>query len=225
MAYIDLTNQTFRKLSNIEVCGRALDICKELAYAGAKPYFVGGCVRDAIRRKQFSDFDIEVFGMSLGDIENILASRFAIEKIGKSFCVLKIHGFPIDVSVPRAETKIGNKHRDFSVNFLGKCDVKTAASRRDFTINAIYFDAMDEKIIDEFDGLKDLDLGILRHVGEKFSEDPLRVLRGMQFAGRFNLKAAEETLCLSKDLSPESLSKERIFSEWEKLVLYSETPS
>jgi tRNA nucleotidyltransferase (CCA-adding enzyme) len=225
MAYINLTSKTFQELSNAEVCARALDICGELVHAGARPYFVGGCVRDAIRRKKFSDFDIEVFGMSLVDVENILASRFAIEKTGKTFCVLKIHGFPIDVSVPRAETKIGDKHRDFSVNFLGKCDVKTAASRRDFTINAIYFDVMDEKIIDEFGGSKDLDLGILRHVGEKFSEDSLRVLRGMQFAGRFNLKAAEETLCLCKNLSPEGLSRERIFSEWEKLVLYSETPS
>ncbi|MDR1233230.1 MAG: HD domain-containing protein [Puniceicoccales bacterium] len=222
---MDLTNQTFQKLSNIGVWEKALDICKELAQAGARPYFVGGCVRDAIRREQFSDFDIEVFGMSLADIERILASRFAVEKTGKAFCVLKIHGLPIDVAVPRAEMKIGNKHRDFSVNFLEKCDVKTAASRRDFTINAIYFDVMDEKIIDEFGGLKDLEMGILRHVGEKFSEDSLRVLRGMHFAGRFNLKAAEETLCLCKNLSIEGLSKERIFSEWEKLILYSETPS
>ncbi|MDR2629200.1 MAG: HD domain-containing protein [Puniceicoccales bacterium] len=222
---MNLTNRTFQKLSNAKICEKALDICKELANAGAKPYFVGGCVRDAIRREQFSDFDIEVFGMPLVDIERILASRFMVEKTGKAFCVLKIHGLPIDVSVPRAETKIGNKHRDFSVNFLDGCDVKTAARRRDFTINAIYFDVMGEKIIDEFGGLKDIELGILRHVGEKFSEDPLRVLRGMQFAGRFNLKAAEETLYLCKNLSMEGLSKERIFSEWEKLILYSKTPS
>jgi tRNA nucleotidyltransferase (CCA-adding enzyme) len=163
--------------------------------------------------------------MPLADIEKILAPKFAIEKTGKAFCVLKIHGLPIDVSVPRAEIKIGYRHTDFSVNSLEECDVKTAASRRDFTINAIYFDVMDEKVIDEFGGLKDLELGILRHVGEKFSDDPLRVLRGMQFAGRFNLKAAETTLALCGNLSPDGLSRERIFSEWEKLILKSETPS
>ncbi|MDR1890903.1 MAG: hypothetical protein LBQ23_01825, partial [Puniceicoccales bacterium] len=101
MAHMGLTNQTFRKLSRVEVYGIALDICEELANAGAKPYFVGGCVRDAILEKQLSDFDIEVFGMPLADIEKILAPKFAIEKTGKAFCVLKIHGLPIDVSVPR----------------------------------------------------------------------------------------------------------------------------
>jgi tRNA nucleotidyltransferase (CCA-adding enzyme) len=58
---------------------------------------------------------------------------------------------------------------------------------------------MDKKFIDEFGGLKYLELGILRHVGEKLCDDLLRVLRGMQFAGRFNLKAAEETLGLCKN--------------------------
>ncbi|MDR2778761.1 MAG: HD domain-containing protein [Puniceicoccales bacterium] len=225
MANVDLTNQTFLKLSKVKVGEVALDICKELACVSAKPYFVGGCVRDAILGKRLADFDIEVFGISLVDIERILAPKFAIEKTGKAFCVLKIHDFPIDVSIPRTEIKTGNKHTDFSVNSLEKCSVKTAASRRDFTINAIYFDVMNEKTIDEFGGLKDLRFGILRHVGEKFSDDPLRVLRGMQFAGRFNLKAAEETICLCRNLSPFGLSKERIFLEWEKLMLQSEMPS
>jgi tRNA nucleotidyltransferase (CCA-adding enzyme) len=114
----------------------------------------------------------------------------------------------IDISVARAGIKSGHRHTDFFVNSLEECDVKTAASQRDFAINAIYFNVMDANVIDAFGGLKDLELGILRHVGEKFCDDSLRVLMGMQFTGRFNLKAVEETMVLCGNLSPDRLSRE-----------------
>jgi tRNA nucleotidyltransferase (CCA-adding enzyme) len=193
--------------------------------AGATPYFVGGCVRDAVLGNEFTDFDIEIFSIPFDGVERALGGEFAVEKTGKAFCVLKLRDFPIDVSVPRSEVKLGDKHTNFHVNVIGKCDVKTAASRRDFTINSLYFDVKNEKLVDEFGGIGDLRSRILRHVGEKFSEDQLRVLRGMQFAGRFCLRADEETIEMCKNLSIDGLSKERIFSEWEKLILQGTAPS
>jgi tRNA nucleotidyltransferase (CCA-adding enzyme) len=113
------------------------------------PYFVGACVRDALLGEQFSDFDREVFGMKLDDIQKLFAPKFALEKTGKAFCVM-----PIDISIPRTERKIGDKHKDFHVNLLDECDIRTAASRRDFTINAIYFVVVNENSLDEFGGNK-----------------------------------------------------------------------
>ena len=203
----------------------ALWICGELIDAGARPYFVGGCVRDAILGMELADFDVEVFSMPLDEIEKILSKKFTVEKTGKAFCVLKLREFPIDISVPRSEVKSGSGHRGFDVDQFIGCDVKTAAGRRDFTINAIYFDVKDEKTVDAFGGIGDIKSRTLRHVSEKFSEDPLRVLRGMQFAGRFKLVAAEATIALCQKLSIETISKERIFSEWKKLMLQSAMPS
>ncbi|MDR2737759.1 MAG: HD domain-containing protein [Puniceicoccales bacterium] len=225
MAGPHLTVGTFESLSRSGVFSAVSWICKELIAAGARPYFVGGCVRDAILGLKLSDFDVEIFGMPFNDVEKLLSRKFPVERTGKIFCVLKIRGFPIDVSVPRFETKFGNGHRDFFIGELGDCDVKLAASRRDFTINAIYFDVANGKIVDEFGGVGDLRGGILRHVGGKFSEDPLRVLRGMQFAGRFNLVAADDTVALCEKLSINAISRERIFSEWEKLMLSAQRPS
>jgi tRNA nucleotidyltransferase (CCA-adding enzyme) len=220
-----LTIRTFEKLARRDAFAVAFDICRGLAAAGGRPYFVGGCVRDALLGSTVSDFDLEVFGMSLDAIGEFLSRTFTVEKTGKSFCVLKIHGFPVDISIPRMEVKSGSRHVDFNVIPLENCTVKTAASRRDFTINSTYFDPLSGEIVDEFGGVRDLELGILRHVSEKFSEDPLRVLRGMQFAGRFKLQATPETLALCRTLPMDGLSGERIFSEWDKLILQSAAPS
>jgi tRNA nucleotidyltransferase (CCA-adding enzyme) len=100
-----------------------------------------------------------------------------------------------------------------------------AASRRDFTINAISWDPLTEVVIDPFEGVKDLNARILRHVSEKFSEDPLRVLRAMQFVARFELSVAPETLELCRSLTIEGISKERIYEEFKKLVVMGKKPS
>jgi tRNA nucleotidyltransferase (CCA-adding enzyme) len=200
-------------------------ICGKLIANGARPFLVGGCVRDALLGIELADFDLEIFSMPLDEIEKLLTRKFTLEKTGKKFCVLKISGLPVDISVPRSERKIGNGHGDFCVKEISLPSVKEAASRRDFTINAIYFDVANGVIIDEFGGVDDLECGIMRSVGEQFSEDPLRVLRGMQFAGRFCLGADRETLDLCKKLSIDGLSRERIFGEWEKLILKSVRPS
>ncbi|MDE6431938.1 MAG: hypothetical protein K2L13_00915 [Opitutales bacterium] len=211
---------------------RAVDeICAVLIANGARPYFVGGCVRDALLGQPISDFDIEVFGISPEKIVQVLAYKFDLILQKRliygceSFGVFKIKGYNIDLSVPRAETKIGDKHSSFSVDLLPNSTVQEAASRRDFTINAIYFDTQHNILCDPYGGVGDLHNKILKNVGERFVEDPLRVLRGMQFISRFELMPADSLIELAKTLTPDELSAERIFLEWKKLILLGVKPS
>ncbi|MDQ6959864.1 MAG: HD domain-containing protein, partial [Mariprofundaceae bacterium] len=90
--------------------------------------------------------------------------------------------------------------------------------RRDFTINAMMLDPLNAEFLDFHGGRTDLENGVLRHVSEAFAEDPLRVLRGMQFAARYRLKLNRDTATLCQRLLPEAetLSIERIWCEWQK---------
>ena len=102
---------------------------------------------------------------------------------------------------------------------------RDAASRRDFTVNSIGYDLLTKTLLDPFDGLGDIKHKILRHVGPAFTEDPLRVLRAMQFSARLEFKIAPETVQLCKTLDLAELSKERIFEEFRKLLLKAKRPS
>jgi tRNA nucleotidyltransferase (CCA-adding enzyme) len=100
-----------------------------------------------------------------------------------------------------------------------------AAERRDFTINAISYDPLTREFIDPHGGVDDIKAGVLRHISPRFAEDPLRVLRGMQFAGRFNLTPHPDTVEFCRGLSADGLSSERLMEEWKKLILKAKTPS
>ena len=98
-----------------------------------------------------------------------------------------------------------------------------AASRRDFTINAMSYSPEFGAVVDPFGGAKDLKAGTLRHVSDAFAEDPLRVLRGFQFAGRFDMRLDERTASLCKELRPryDELAVERVREEWSKFFTKS----
>ena len=190
---------------------------------GGRALFVGGCVRDALFGRESKDFDVEVYGLDAGQAETLLRSlNFRFNAAGKSFGVFKLHDVPVDIALPRRESKRGFGHRGFIVEGDPHMSLKEAAARRDFTVNSIYFDPLSEEILDPFNGRKDLENRILRHTSEAFSEDPLRVLRAMQFAARFRFDVAAETVELCRQIEPEGLSSERIFEEWSKLILRGE---
>lgn len=193
---------------------------------GGRALFVGGCVRDALLGLDGKDFDIEIYGLSPGAIEELLKSQnFRFNAAGKSFGVFKLHGVPVDVALPRRESKRGTGHRGFVVEGDPAMSVPAAAARRDFTVNSVYFDPLAGTILDPFDGRGDLARKILRHTSAAFPEDPLRVLRAMQFAARFRFDVAPETVALCEKIAPEGLSAERIFDEWSKLMTRGEEPS
>jgi tRNA nucleotidyltransferase (CCA-adding enzyme) len=139
--------------------------------------------------------------------------------VGRAFGVFILKGFDIDIALPRRESRFGPKHTDFKVEGDPSMSPREAASRRDYTVNAISCDPLSGEMLDPYDGIADLKARRLRHVSDAFSEDPLRVLRGMQFIARFNLEAAPETVALCQKLGPEHLPMERLWEEWKKLIL------
>jgi tRNA nucleotidyltransferase (CCA-adding enzyme) len=197
-----------------------LEIARIVRNAGGRAFLVGGCVRDQLLSKSdVKDFDIEVFGLAPDVLREALEKRFRLDLVGLSFGVLKIHGHDIDVSLPRRESKQGTGHKGFLIDSDPMMSVRDAASRRDFTVNAIYLDPLTGEYEDPWRGKEDLANGILRHVSEKFAEDPLRVLRGMQFVARFGLEPHPSTVGLCRKMSIENLPPERLMEEWKKFLL------
>lgn len=200
-----------------------------LKQRGGSCFLVGGCVRDALMGIAPKDFDVEVFGLELDEIAAILAKIGKTDLVGKSFAVVKLwsEGAEYDFSVPRTERKTGQGHRGFDIETDPNLDPKSALKRRDFTINALQYDPYSRTVIDYFGGLTDLERKELRHVSEAFSEDPLRALRAMQFAGRFGLSLNPETAELCRAMKREFayVATERIWGEWQKWARQSIAPS
>ena len=187
--------------------------------AGGRALLVGGCVRDSLLGLKPSDFDLECFGIGAERLKSVLSERFGIDLVGASFGIFKLHHIDVDVALPRRETKLGLGHRAFEIECDPSLSLAEAAARRDFTVNAIYEDPLTGEILDPWNGREDLENGVLRHVGVHFCEDPLRVLRGMQFAARFRLVPARETISVCRSMEPEDLPRERLMGEWRKLLV------
>ena len=209
------------------------DILYNLQELGARPILVGGCVRDHFLNIPVKDYDVEIFGIdSYETIENSLKKFGSVKLVGKSFGVLtlRVDKYDFDFALPRTEKKIGNTHQDFEVITDANLSFKEAAIRRDFTINAIGYDFSKKKFLDPFNGIKDLEKKLIKHIDDKtFIEDSLRVYRAVGFASRFDFKIEEKTKELCKQIISsgelEYLPKERIFEELKKLFLKSSRPS
>ena len=199
------------------------EIARRVRAAGGCARVVGGAVRDSLLGIPSKDADIEVSGLAPERLRGVVP--FPCDECGASFGVLKLHGVAIDVSLPRRESKTAPGHRGFDIAAVPDLPLAEAASRRDFTVNAIYFDPLEKKIEDPAGGVRDLERRILRHVSPKFSEDPLRVLRGMQFVARFGLSPAPETVALCRTMDMEGLARERLMEEWSKLLLLGKSIS
>src|SRR5579884_4134012 len=208
----------------LTVPGSLEPILQALNAAGYRPLLVGGAVRDALLGLQPKDFDIEVYGVSYDKLVSFLSGYGHVDLVGKSFGVGKLLGY--DFSIPRRESKTGTHHRDFATTFDESITPREAASRRDFTINAIAYDPIRGEILDFFDGQADLQNRILRATSPAFTEDPLRVLRGMQFACRFDLSVDPATaeMCRSIADSYGTLARERVADEFMKWAIKSEHP-
>ena len=201
-------------------------VAEAAAREGGRCYYVGGCVRDRLLGRVNKDIDIEVHGIPVETLARILDSLGERLTIGASFGIMGLRHYELDIAMPRSETATGRGHKDFAVlvdPFLGP---EKAARRRDFTMNALMEDVLTGEILDFFGGREDMERGILRHVDEQsFGEDPLRVLRGAQFAARFGLMIAEETRALSAKMDLAALPGERVMGELEKALLKAQTPS
>ena len=194
--------------------------------AGGAAYFVGGYVRDLLLGRDNKDIDLEIHGIVPEVLTDILSSLGDMTAFGESFGVFGLRHYDLDIAMPRSEIAVGPGHRDFLCTLDPFIGTEKAAMRRDFTINALMQDVVTGEIVDHFGGLEDLRNGLIRHIDDqRFAEDPLRVLRGAQFAARFHFQIAPRTIevCSRMDLS--HLASERIFGELEKALLKSDTPS
>lgn len=197
---------------------------------------VGGCVRDELMGVEPKDWDVEVYGIEPDRLKDILMSfaktlvadecvRVPLNVVGEAFTVYKIGG-DLDVSIPRRERKTGRGHKSFVIEGDPAMSFEEACSRRDFTVNAILKDPLTGEIIDPFKGREDIERKLLRHVSsETFAEDSLRVMRAAQFAARFEFDIAPQTVELCKSVDVTDLPKERIWGEFEKLLLKAQRPS
>ena len=206
--------------------------------AGGRAMLVGGCVRDELMGFEAKDWDVEVYGVEPVKLKTLLEAfadrersadksvrAASIKTVGEAFAVYKI-GNDLDVSLPRRERKSGKGHRGFIVEGDPTMSFEEACSRRDFTVNAILKDPLTGEIVDPFDGRGDIDRKVLRMVSsETFAEDSLRVLRGCQFAARFEFDIEPETVEVCKKIDVTDLPRERIWGELEKLLLKAERPS
>ena len=202
-----------------------LSLVHDVREAGGRAYMVGGSLRDFLLGKAHKDLDLLVTGLPQDDLMPLLRRRGRVQRVGQAFGVLKFlprewDAEPIDVALPRVETSTGAGHRDFEVAFDHTLPVEIDLARRDFTINAMALDLGSERLIDPFGGRGDLDNGVLRQVSPvAFPEDPLRMLRGVQFASRFGLRVEPETRAAMSvhAASISTVAPERIAMELNKL--------
>jgi tRNA nucleotidyltransferase (CCA-adding enzyme) len=176
-----------------------------------KIYRVGGAVRDELLGLPIKDHDYVVVG---SDAEEMMHLGF--RPVGKDFPVFLHPQTNEEYALARTERKTGRGYRGFSVYAAREVTLEQDLARRDVTINAI---AKDERgnLIDPHEGARDLERGVLRHVGPAFSEDPVRILRVARFAARFAFEIAPETVALMRGMvdagEVDHLVPERVWQE------------
>jgi tRNA nucleotidyltransferase (CCA-adding enzyme) len=202
------------------------NLLASLRHIGGRPLIVGGWVRDNLLGIQTGDMDIEVFHLPFDTLRKQCRRHGRLITVGAAFAVLKLtlsNSTTVDISIPRRERKTGEGHTSFRIQADPDMTVEEAAQRRDLTINAISMDPFTGMLLDPVQGIRDLKDGMLRHVGSRFSEDPLRVLRVYRFQARFGFEIAPETRGICRSLSKRSvlqtLARERIEDELRTTIL------
>lgn len=182
-----------------------------------KLVLVGGAVRDKLLGKKPKDLDY----VALNTTEEELLG-LGYKKISSDFPVFQKSENPdIQVSLPRKDYKIGSGYTGFKVS-TENVSLEEDLLRRDFTINAMALDEENDQIIDPYHGQEDLKNKVIKHVGDHFSEDPLRMLRAARFAARLNFSIHEETKSLILEMINKGMFSEikpdRFFAEFNKSI-------
>ena len=182
-------------------------------------YLVGGAVRDALLGLPPGDHDYVVVGAST---QQMLDAGY--KQVGRDFPVFLHPRTGEEYALARTERKSARGHTGFVVHADPSVTLEEDLRRRDFTINAIAR-ADDGRVVDPFGGIRDIEARVLRHVGDAFVEDPLRVLRAGRFMARFGphgFSVAPETLALMRDMATggelAELVPERVWQELAKAL-------
>jgi len=214
-------NTNMTKIMSLENLPFKDDIIK----LGGNIYSVGGAVRDEFLDKESKDLDILISGIPMDKLEDILSKYGRVDAVDKLFGILKFkpNGSieDIDIAILRTEKSTGvGGHKGFEVKSNHELSIEKDLERRDFTINAIAKD-INGNIIDPYGGKKDLENKIIRIVNsEAFCDDPLRMLRAVQFASRFGFEIEPKTMKMIQNNSSriKEIPAERILTEFDKIV-------
>ena len=195
----------------------AAGIVRRLQDAGFAAYWVGGCVRDYLLGRPPQDYDIATNAIS-AEVEKLFPRTVPV---GRKFGVILVieHDHPFQVATFRAESDYQDGRRPEHVTFG---DPRADALRRDFTVNGLFYDPLQAKLLDWVGGEADLRAKILRTIGspaERFAEDHLRLLRCVRFAAQLGFTIEPETFTALQKLAPKikAISAERIREELIKL--------
>lgn len=213
-------NQLYEEISSL----KELPFLSDIKSVGGNIYSVGGAVRDEFLGKESKDLDVLVTGIPLSELEKILLKYGSVKLVGESFGVFKFvpdgSNEEIDVAIPRTEKPTGGGgHKDFIIKSDHTLPIEDDLIRRDFSINAIAKD-INDNIIDPYNGQEDLKNKIIRAISsDTFSDDPLRMLRAVQFASRFEFSIEPQTMrMIKKNLNGiKNIPLERRFVELEKI--------
>lgn len=198
---------------------KAVSIVRRLRDAGHTAYFAGGCVRDRLAGFPPKDWDIATSAHP-DEVQKLFRRTIAV---GKQFGVIivVVGDSRFDVATFRSDGAYVDGRRPETVTYS---TAKEDVERRDFTINGLLYDPVENRVIDYVGGVADLEKKILRTIGtaeHRFTEDRLRLLRAVRFAARFDLEFAPETAEALRRMSPHAAhpSAERILEELEKMFL------
>jgi len=199
-------------------------IVKLLARDGWQAFFVGGIVRNKILKRPSDNVDIAT-DATPDAIEAILQKTGIKPKpIGKKYgsILAIVDTVPVEITTFRSEGRYSDNRHPDQVEFIK--DYLHDAKRRDFTINALYFDPISKKIFDPTNGLKDMKGKLLRFVGDpkkRIDEDALRMLRGVRLATQLGFKFEKNTFAAIKTRAKyiQGISGERVKAELDKILL------
>lgn len=202
----------------------ALDVVRQLRAAGYEALWAGGCVRDQLLGVPPKDYDVAT-NAHPDQVRELFGRRRTLA-IGAAFGVIAVQArkplHPIDVATFRTDGNYLDGRRPESVAFT---DARHDAERRDFTINGLFFDPVDENVVDYVGGVADLKARVLRAIGDplkRFSEDKLRLLRAVRFAASYDLTIEPATLHAVQAMAEQvaQVSGERIGAELRRIIVH-----
>lgn len=202
----------------------ALEILKQIRKAGFTAFFAGGSVRDKLLGRAAKDYDIATSARP-EQIETLFPKTVAV---GKAFGVIVVvqDGIETEVATFRTDGGYQDGRRPGSVHF---CSTEEDAERRDFTVNGMFYDPLEDRIIDCVGGQEDLREKIIRAIGDpekRFAEDHLRMLRAVRFAHTlgFTIEPATRAAIQKHAHGLKKISAERIENEFSRILTESLRP-
>ena len=191
-------------------------IVERLQGAGHTAYWVGGCVRDQLLGLEPKDFDVATSAKP----DEVLSLFPRAQLVGASFGVI-LHDGGVEIATFRSEGKYRDGRRPEEVRY--ETDAALDATRRDFTINAVFYDPIRNETIDFVGGKADLAAGVLRAIGDahlRFGEDHLRLLRAVRFAARFGYTIETQTHAAMIEMAPliVRIAGERLHDEMRRIL-------